>query len=297
MVKNIAMIGNHGVTLQQVGAGLDGFYPDDIVEYVRTQVSGISRGAIEDSTSFTVLQSAYREPVPHEQIINDMAVLMGWHWGVWDSGSIYDRTPCLDFRQRPSDITATALLSECSGVTLSKSLSTMYNRAVVTYLDAVGVPSTVTVNLGHPDMPIGLTRTLYLDLGVSNSTNATTYGTQILQLTQRDARYNGSAVLSNTVQINGATKPSHMLKAGLDRLFIRGLQSNQWIANANANAFRIKRVASQQQGDGVVTTVELDGGADLIETLQARQAQAQFGPGRPPNATTAPINWWDRVAS
>lgn len=277
LVSNVAVIGDHGVTLRQVGAGQDGFYPADIAQYICNQVSGIDLGHFESSTSFVLVHSAYPEPVPHEDILNDMATLMGWHWGVWDSGLVTDGTPKLHFRSRPSTITVNVDLVECSSVSLAKSLSSMFNAARVAYQDAEGMTKYVSVSYPHPDIPSGLTRTVQLSAGVSTSANATVYGQQILQLLQRDTRAHGSVQLPPTVFCsNGAQKPSHLLKAGLDRIFINGLQDMRFTEDKNVNAFRIQRVSCAQQGNNIVTSIELDSGANLIETLEARLAAGRF---------------------
>jgi hypothetical protein len=288
IVKDIALIGDHGVTLRQNGAGTDGFYPSDIANYVRQQAVSIDAGDIEESSGFTAIQVSYPERVLYEQIINDMASLMGWHWGVWE-GRAFRPNPRFDFCARPSSPTAIVDKRLCSQVTLSKALSSMYNQARVSYTDAAGGRNSVLVELDHPDLSGGtngrssstpdITRTIDLDLGIGTLDQATLYGTQILQLMQVDSRAQGSVSLPPVVDTPQGEKPSHLLRAGLDRLKIQGLPITSVTSLAESNGFRVKRVQSEVVGTGVKTTVEVDNGADLIEVLTARTAQAAFGVG------------------
>lgn len=275
IVKNLAVIGDHGVTLRQNGAGTDGFYPSDIADYARTQASNIDMGVLETASSFTALQVAYPDRVTFEQIIDDMSKLMGWHWGVWEPLNVVGSNPRLDFRSRPVTPTAVVSRLDCSHINLSNSLSSMYNRARVEYTDPFGTPSFVIVNLPNPNLTF--IRTIDLNVGVGTSTLATTFGTQILSLSQSDNKAQGSVALPPSVtDAAGRLKPAHFLRAGLDRLKVNGMPVDNWITG-QAATFRIKRVTSEVQGDNVLTTVEVDNGADLVETSQARLIQSAFG--------------------
>jgi hypothetical protein len=73
----------------------------------------------------------------------------------------------------------------------------------------------------------------------------------------------------------GGHKRATLLRAGIDRLKINGLNTGSPLRDQPADTFHISRVSCSAQSDGSVTTsVELDAGADLIEVLQARIDQA-----------------------
>lgn len=281
MVKDIAVIGNHGLTLQG-STGVEGFYAEDIARHALSTVAGIVPGIIEAS-GFIARHAVYRDPVAQEQIIDEMAKLLGWHWGVWEPLSMLNDTPRLDFRAPPSAATAVVARSDCQ-LTLTKQLSAMHDQARVFYTDAAGQRGNVLISLPNPQLPAGRHRTLQVDMGAGDAAAAAIYGGDALALEQAQTRAAGSGELPATVTLpGGGQKLAHLLKPGIDRLKVTGLpNAGTWTEadTARYDTFRIARLtAARQTGGGVRTTVELDRGADLMETLTADLTLARTAGG------------------
>src|SRR5205085_12245166 len=81
----LAVYGRHGLPRQAFpGGGPDGFSPSDIARHALSQVVGVQPGVILDATSYIVPHAVYRTPTTPDVVINDMAKLMGWSWGMWE---------------------------------------------------------------------------------------------------------------------------------------------------------------------------------------------------------------------
>lgn len=283
-LANIAVFGNHGLALRLGQSGIspgadDGFYPSDIVQHVLSQTSGISSGVILDSTGYVAPHVTYPTPTGMDVIIQDMATLMGWPWGVWDSGNVMSLTPRLDFRPPPSDATAVITKAECDQLDVTSRLGDLYSTALITYSDAAGTAGLATVTLANPQLiETGIQgRTLLLDMGQSSGPAAATFGLFALALSQVSARAAGQATLPGSVRLpGGGSKPACLLRPGIDRLRIVDLVDGGPlfdIGTARRDVFRISRVETTVGTDGSVSTrVELDNGTNLLETLQARLA-------------------------
>jgi hypothetical protein len=273
---NLRVFGDHGLTIRGASAALEGFYPSDIADHARGLAGGIAAGIITPSTSYIVPHVAYYTRVAHEQIIDDMAKLLGWHWGVWEPLNPFDTTPRLDFRAPPTDATASVMREDCQQLKLTQRLSDFHNRAEIRWTDPAGTSGTAVVTLANPNMPTGLTRTLQLDAGTSTALVAAQIGTDALALEQQQARAAGSVILPAMVMTPGGMLPSHLLRAGLDRLKIIGLPSAGAWTDADTrryDVFRVRRVTVARDQNGAPrTTAELDSGANLLEVLNARLA-------------------------
>lgn len=272
-----AAYGPHGLTRR--GSDPGGFYAEDIAVHALAQAAGLKAGVI-DASGFIVGHSVYRDPTMPEQVVDDMGKLTGFHWGVWESQSLTDDTPRLDFRARPSTATAVVSREDCEGLQLSERRSQLYDTCLVTYTDAAGTPGEAAVKIANPRLPTGVSRTLGpLNMGVGGLVNAIDYATAALELAQAGQRGGGPFTLPGTVKLpGGGSKPAHLLKAGLDRLKITDLpDSGPWtdLDTRRLDTFRVKRVETSVQNGVPRTTGEVDDGADLLEVLNARHAIAQ----------------------
>lgn len=273
----LAVIGTHGLTLRGASPS-EGLYPEDIAGWVLDQATGISRGILEPS-GFILPHAAYLDPVPHEQIIDDMATLLGWHWGVWAPDSLLDSTPVLHFRPPPEDATATVDRADCRNLRLAQRLSDFHNQARVHYTDTAGNQATVLVTRENPRLPAGLDRTLTLNIGPSDAAAAAIIGEANLALAEQQTRAAGSTELPPSVSTpSGGRTPAHHLRPGLDRIKINGLpRAGAWTEadTRRFDTFRISRTTSRvAAGGAVTTTAELDSGSNLQETLNARLSLA-----------------------
>ena len=269
----LAAIGDHGLPLISVPGGLDGFDPAELARWVFAQIDAYEEGVIANS-DYVLAHSVYRDPVPHEQILNDLVGLLGWHWGVWGPKSLTSTAPTFHFRPPPTEATAIVARVDCQGLRVARRVSDSHNQARVRYRDAAGNSGTVLVELANPAVPEGRTRVLPLDAGTTDATVAAEYGLAALELEQSNARAAGPCELPAEVALpGGGRKPAHLLKSGIDRLRVTGLRWSGSITETDTrryDTFRIRRLESRRTVGKVVKTAELDGGANLLEVLVAR---------------------------
>lgn len=301
MVKNVAVIGDHGITLQQIAAGLDGFFPEDIARWVvQNHVTEARIGRI-DASDYVLVHSVYNPRVAPEQIISDMCGLLGWHWGFW-APSQWDGTdpsPEFWFSRPPEQATAVVNADECDDLAITIRRSGLYNKARVTYQDGSGNLQSVLVTVANPY--ISRDRTMPLQLQQSTLDAATAYAQTVLLINQANARGAGPCKLPATVATESGEKLSHTLRPGIDRLKVIGLPSarESWTDDdtRRLDTFRIQRTTCTVDSTGRITTVaELDNGADLLEVLNARAAANAFGgvgagqwaPNKPAFVVTGP---------
>lgn len=278
---DLRVFGDHGLPIftDTVGDGLD---PADIVRHaLALSRSGLKPGRIESAPGVLVRQLAYKQmPIAHEQPLLDMATLAGYHVGTWP-GSLLDGTSQVDFCARPNAPTVYVRRSECENVDLAERRSGLHDRAVAHYqLAAGGGDDSVTVERSNPRLIGDRHRTLTVDAGIVGSRQvAEARAMYELALDQIGARAGGSIVLpSNVLTPGGGLRPSHTLQAGRDRLgLIGGAGQGAMIGDAPARivSFRVARVTVDVQSGVPKTTVELDAGAALTESLTAQIAQAQ----------------------
>lgn len=275
----LAVYGNHG--LPGRGAAPVGFYPSDIARHALSQVGGISAGVIEDSVGYIAPHVVYRTPTNVDTVINDMAKLMGWTWGVWGPATAFGDAPRLDFRAPPTDATCVVSKAECDELDITSRLGDLYDTCVVSYTDGAGTLGQVTVRLPNAQLyEAGITdRTLQLAAGMSTEAAAGELGLAALLLSQIAARGAGQVTLPSSVRLlGGGSKPSALLRPGSDRLRITDLIDGGPLleqGTSRRDVFRISRVETTVGKDGVASTrAELDNGVNLLETLQARLALA-----------------------
>jgi hypothetical protein len=257
-----------------------GFYPSDIArDAFRRAKAGIAAGVIEDSTGLILPHSVYLTPTGPDQIVDDMAKLLGWHWGVWEPATVFDTQPTAHFRAPPADATAVVGRSECIELDPPKvRYDLLYDTAKVTWRDQAGSTGVTTVTVPNP--LLGETgasgRTLMLDMGLGDATSAQVFGQFALLLSQRTARGGGYAILPDTVALpGGGRKPACLLKSGRDRLRITDLPDSGPLHEADSrryDTFHVRRVEMTIVNGVPQTRVDFDGGADLMEVLQAREA-------------------------
>jgi hypothetical protein len=276
---NLAVYGNHGLT----GRGTDpvGFYPSDIFGWTLAQVPGLQAGVVQqtDASGYIVPHSAYYTPVLLDQIVTDMALIQGWHWGVWESLSPLtgNTLPRADFRPRPAAgaFTASCRRSDCSTLDIREDLGQQYNAAVVNYQQVDGTPGSVTVTADNPILDqAGITsRTVIFNGGLMTPATAQLFGQEALAMVNAQARVAGTIEL--TAAIDGPGAP-WLLKPGIDRVRVVDLPSTDAFGAYNDVPF--SRMECSVSSSGITTSLEVGlGGASLVEVLQARlQAATQL---------------------
>jgi hypothetical protein len=282
--RNLAVYGNHGL-----GGRLPdpvGFYPSDIARHALSQCAGVTAGTIVDATGYIAPHVVYRTPTPADTIVDDMAKLMGWTWGVWEPATVLGSQPRLDFRPPPTDATCTVAKAECDQLDITSRLGDLYTTAIVSFTDAGGSAGEAIVTLPNPALAeAGIAgRTLLLNLGVAGGTPtqppqvaAAAFGTFALQLSQVAARAAGQATLPVNVRLpGGGSKPACLIRPGIDRIRITDLIDGGPLLDLGTtrrDVFRVSRVETTVAQDGSLSTrVELDSGQDILAVLQARLA-------------------------
>jgi hypothetical protein len=277
-----AVYGTHGLAQRGSLSATDapGFYPSDIFrDALARSGSGIAAGVIEDASGLTIPHLVYPTPTGADAVADQMAKLMAWHWGVWEPATVLDSQPTAHFRSPPSDATCVIGRADCLELDPPKViLDQLYDRALVSWRDAAGTSGTVTVTLANPllqETGVG-SRTLVLDAGTSTAAAAQTFGSFALLLAQRTARGGGYCLLGDTVALpGGGRKPACLLKAGRDRIRITDLPDSGPLHETDTrryDTFHVRRVETSIVNGQAQTRVDFDGGADLMEVLQARLA-------------------------
>ncbi len=272
--RKVAVFGDHGLPVR--GSNPGGLWPSDIVRHALKQSRGILPGVVETASGLTVAHSVYREPTPPEKVIDDMAKLMGWHWGVWGPDGILDDTPRLHFRAPPPQATASVSRTMVGDLDLTDRLSDVYDSVQVAFTDAAGKLRYETVEIANPNMPDGMSRQAQAQIGLSTPEAARAFGRFWLLLSQRTVRAAGSGTLPATVAApGGGTRRALTLKPGIDRLRITDLPSTgQNLLETDTrrfDTFRLSRTETTVEAGGApVTRVEFDSGANLLDTLQVR---------------------------
>jgi hypothetical protein len=280
--SNLSVYGPHGLTKH--GADPGGFYPGDIAGHAATLSGAGFDTVIGDSSTLIVRNSVYRDPVKHDQPIADMAKLMGWHWGVWEPGSVLSSTPRLFFTAPPAAPTAICARDRIADLDAPKvRADLLYDTAKVSWQDPAGQHGVQTCTLSNPlAAAAGVSgRTLDLDMGRGDATAATTYGGFALALALAGARGGGSGTVPDMIILTGGGRaPACLLRSGRDRIRITDLPDAGSITASDADrqdSFLVRRVETSVKGGAPSTRIEFDGGADLLEVLGARLALAQAG--------------------
>lgn len=276
-ITNLAVFGNHDMTVRTSLENTRGLYLSDIVNEIVKRSSIVCTRNI-DSNTLLVTQASYKSATEPSQMLSDMLKLSGWHWGVWEPPS-FGSVPEFVF-SRPPTFSRVVGVRDCNRLDITESLSDIYNEIYLTYTDGFGEERYTTYANPHPRLPSGEVRRLTINGGVLNSGAAEVFARYILLLTQEDSRVSGSCELP--VQTRDG-RWAHLLRPGREKLTVLGLpQTRNSIGDGNARSdtFRIRRISVTDRGDGAPkTSVEFDHGADLIEVLQARNAQGNASIG------------------
>jgi hypothetical protein len=264
--KRMTIYGPHGLTLRGTSDPL-GLWPSDIARFAAAR-AGVPIAYVEDSTGFVTHQAAYRDRVEHEQIVAEMAKLLGWHYGTWADG--------FHFRRRPTSPTAVLLRDEADDLDVVERLDDLYDTIKVRFADARRGSGVATVSFVDDELSdAGINRTLTVDLGTATEVEAETYGRFIYDIQKLKARATGSLITkADAITVSGGRRGAHTLRAGIDKLKIPDLPDHIYSTEGlRYDEFQIARV-SVAVGRDITTTIELGRGADLLDVLNARLAQA-----------------------
>jgi hypothetical protein len=278
VIRRVALFGDHGLT-KRGSTPDEGFYTADIVKHVLSTIGGdVGIGTIHANTDYVVPQATYYEPVVYEQIVDDMAKLEGYHWGVWTDAN-RPRKPYLDFVSGPASATVYARRADCDSVRLAESLTSQHDSLRVQYTDPSGRSGYVTVTRSNARMG-GVSRSATVSMGKGTSTSATAFGNMLLALEQAQARATGTVTIRGSIRStsggSGAERPVNTLRAGLDRIRLSDLPGSLYLGDDTRrfDTFRIQRVEVSYEKQVPVATLTLDAGINLIDVLQARMGLA-----------------------
>lgn len=279
----LGVYGNHGLPLSgDALSASNPTYPQGIdpslIAADAAKRAGLAVGPCPPS-GFINRQASYRDYVPHQQIIAEQAALVGWHWGVWAGGNAFDPRPEFRFAPPASEATAQVARGDCSGMDTASRLADLYNIFLAASEDPAAGKGWASVAQDNPALPAGVTRVKNVGGVSGNALAAQAYARLQGLLATSSSRAAGSVRLPRGVrEPGGGTRPAHLLRAGVDRLRVTGLPGVRDLLAADTRAidtFRIKRVETTIGTAGVPqTSCELDEGADLLEVLAARQANA-----------------------
>lgn len=266
-----AVYGTHG--LPGRGSGPYGFYPGDIAGHAAGLCSAVQIGQFDDSSSYMIQHSEYRDGAQLEKIIDDAARYCAFHWGTWEPPSVIgDPRPAFHFRQRAQTATCVAQRADFSALDMTESLDNLYDAAIVSYQEPSGKAQSFTVALNNPILQAAGISGKTIDIAggtLPSSSAASALGSTILGLLYSQARQSGRGTMIGT--LSDGRQP-YLLKAGLDRLRIVDLPGGD--AWGTFNDLPIKRVEWRFDQDGMAVDIDFGFNANLIETLQAQLDQA-----------------------
>lgn len=275
----LAVIGDHGLTVQGATSDPGLSVPDVWAHALKRSGARILPGRVDTETGYLIRHLEYRDAPEGgaERVMQDAANVLGWHTGTWEPVSPFDSVPRAWFTRPPEEATCVVYRTECDPFDAPRvRRDRLYNRAEVRHRDSAGTTGVQIVDLPNPALD-GETRVLQLDLGVAGAAEARAYGTFALRLAALGARGGGSCTVGDTVRLPGGGRvPAMLLRAGRDRIQIPDLPSDESVFRGapRGDTFLIRRVETTLAQGRARTRIEFDGGADLLEVLQARTQMA-----------------------
>lgn len=276
--RTLAAVGDHGVPVHGTVADPGVYLHDVWLHALARSGAGILPGRVDNASNFLARHLVYRDAPPEgaERIMLDAAQLLAWHTGVWEPVSVFDDTPRGWLCAPPTEPTCVVYRRECDQFDSPKlRRDLLYTRAEVKHRDSAGTTGVQVVELKNPLLDGD--RTLQLDLGIGSAGEAAAYGRFALLLAASSARAGGSCTVGDTVHLPGGGRlPAILLKAGRHRIQIPDLPDSGSMTEMGTrrDTFLIRRVETTVQGGRMSTRIEFDGGADLLEVLNARTAMA-----------------------
>lgn len=285
-ISQIAVYGNHGLTLADPGDGTPyGVYGGDVIRNIIGRADGISPDII-DAPPFIIPQLVFREGVTYEDAISQVNQLFSYDWGTFGPRSVFEHETDGYFSWKARD-TATqhwyALRSECDDLQLNDETQALYDSVDVAYTDTQGQQQVITRTTSVGALAdAGFSRRAKLDAGTMTASGAAALGDVFLTLTGQQPPARGSITLSGPITHYRRGKlPPHYLRADGSNIRVPDvLPSSDAVSLSSAAApdrrttFPIKRVSVDAAGNVPKVTVEVDQSNDLLSVLQARMGLA-----------------------
>ena len=275
--------GRHGLT-KQGSSPTEGFTVDQIVRWIVEQAAGVDPRRI-DSQAYVLLQSAYTDPISHNDAIVDLNKYEGCDWGTWGPDSPLDLglRGAFDY-ETPDTATQHWFLPrrDSEGADLHSESSTLFSAVDVSYEDAAGIRRIVRRTTTVPDLDAaGLTRVAEYDLGKGDKADAEAAGDVFLAIWGQFAPARGSISVKGELRHRErGYLPSYYMRADGSNLRIPDILPTTTALGLTTSpdrrtTFPIKRVEVDASGPVPVATVDLDQANDTLSTLQARTDLAQ----------------------
>jgi hypothetical protein len=225
MVKHIAVIGDHGLPLQELGAGQDGFLASDIVRYAVQRWAPrltVTADSVQPS-SFVIPQFAPTEPTTAAEFVRQATRYGLQDWAVWDDLVFWWHARSYRGRSWRARVGPARL--EETGPQVDR----LWESVIVSYRDVDGSTRTVgppgsgadvesaELRDSDPENPAnkaGITRRTKLDMGIGTPASATEVGHRFLT-EQKQLDSSGRAVLvGHVMDDRGVLHPYTRPRAG-----------------------------------------------------------------------------------
>lgn len=225
MVKNVAVVGDHGLTLQEVGAGEDGFLASDIVRYLVQRFAPLLNVTAESisASGFVIPHLTFPEATTASEMIRQATRFGLQDWAVWNDKTFWwhDRG---QFSKNWRARVGPAQLEETG-----PQVDRLFESVLVQYKDVDGSTRTVgpagsgagtesaDLKDDDPDNPankLGITRRALLTMDTTTVAGATEIGRRFL-IEQKALDSSGRAVfVGHVMDDRGVLFPYSRVRAG-----------------------------------------------------------------------------------
>jgi hypothetical protein len=230
MVKNIAVVGDHALPLQAVGAGEDGYLASDIVRHVVERWAPMLKLTDESirASDFAIPQFAQFDPTTAAELLRQATRYGLEDWAVWDDLVLWwhprgSRGRSWRARVGPAQLEETG-----------PQLDRLWESVIVQYRDVDGSTRTVgppgsgagstsadlkDTDPENPANKLGITRRVKLDMGIGTAASATEIGRRFL-IEQKQLDSSGRATLvGHVMDDRGVLHPYTAVRSGDDIVF------------------------------------------------------------------------------
>ena len=158
--SQVAVYGDHGLTLQGITGDLQGVLASEVIEYAVNHCAPQLSTDIQ-ATDLAIIHLAFRDPTTAEDVILNANKFHQWDWGCEGTEFFY-RQP------DPDRLTWQARLSSGAKVDLEGDTGeTVFNGAIVYFTDAGGTPRSVGPPAAY--WPQGMAMTDYTDSSLADT--------------------------------------------------------------------------------------------------------------------------------
>jgi hypothetical protein len=245
-------------------AGTTGSLASNIGAVIATYISGINPGQLSSSTALIEttaddLTDEIYEDIYPEAILDRLALLHSYEWGVWHNRALHFREKGSQGRTWYVDVVALELESDTGE---------LVNSAYATYQDANGRTLRTSVsNDTESQEKYGLVRRAALNVRTTSSTQAAAHLAAFLT-DRADYALRATVVFEAVYDASGGRRALYELRSS-DTLVLRNLPATAGPVVDNLRRMRLARVGYTAAPESV--SVEPDVPAPTLVTLVARR--------------------------